>query len=80
MEQEQAAYEHIMREELLATQEGQYVTIHGGELVDADADQMALARRINADYPDRVVHIRFVRRGPNPVLHFRSPRFINRVE
>lgn len=80
MEQEQAAYEHIMREELLATQEGQYVTIHGGELVDADADQMALARRFNADYPDRVVHIRFVRRGPNPVLHFRSPRFINRVE
>lgn len=79
MEQEQAAYER-MRESLLATHEGQYVAIHGGELVDADADLMTLVGRINADYPDQVVHIRLVRRGPEPVLHFRSPRFINRIE
>ena len=76
MEQEQAAYER-MRESLLATHEGQYVAIHGGELVDADTDKMALVRRIVAAYSDRVVHIRLVSREPEPDLHFRSPRFLD---
>lgn len=74
MEQEQAAYERL-RPSLLETHDGQYVAIHGGELVDADVDQMALARRIIATYPGRVVHIRLVGREPEPDLHFRSPRF-----
>lgn len=76
MEQEQAAYERL-RESLLATHEGQYVAIFGGELVDADVDQMALARRIIANYSDQVVHIRLVRREPEPDLHIRSPRFLD---
>jgi predicted transcriptional regulator len=76
MEREQEAYERL-RESLLATHEGQYVAIHGGELVDADADQMALVRRIKAGYPDRVVHIRQVRRDPEPELIFRSPRIVD---
>ena len=63
MEQEQAAYARL-RESLLATHEGQYVAIHGGELVDADADEIALLRRIDARFPDEVVHLRRVTREP----------------
>jgi len=76
MEQEQAAYE-CLHESLLATHEGQYVAIHGGQLVDADAEELALARRIIAAYPNDVVHIRKVRREPEPELRIRSPRFID---
>lgn len=73
MEQEQAAYER-MRESLWATHQGQYVAIHGGELVDADADLMTLVQRINARYPAEIVHIRQVTRGPDRELRVRSPR------
>jgi len=76
MEREQAAYERL-REALLATHEGQFVAIHGGELVDADADELALARRIIAAYPGRVVHIRQVRRAPEADLLMRSPRLLD---
>ena len=76
MEQEQAAYERL-RESLLATHEGQYVAIHGGALVDADADELALARRIIAAYPGQVVHVRQVLRAPEPELRMRSPRLLD---
>lgn len=76
MEQEQAAYEQL-RPFLVERHEGQYVAIHGGKLVDADIDQLALARRILANYPGQVVHIRLVRREPEPDLKFRSPRFLD---
>lgn len=75
MEREEAAYERL-RESLLATHEGQYVAIHGGELVDADADQMALMRRINDRYPDAVVHLRRVTREPDREIRVHSPRLI----
>jgi hypothetical protein len=76
LEREQAAYERL-HESLLTTHEGQFVAIHSGELVDVDPDQMVLVRRIMAVYPDQVVHIRQVRRDPEPELHFRSPRIID---
>lgn len=78
MEQEQAAYERL-RESLLETQEGQYVAIHGGQLVDADTDMMALVKRINTRYPHEVVHIRQVTRGPDRELRIYSPR-LERLE
>lgn len=76
MEREQEAYERL-HGSLLETHEGQYVAIHGGQLVDADADEVALARRIIAAYANEVVHIRKVRREPEPELRIRSPRFID---
>lgn len=78
MEQEQAAYARL-RESLLATHEGQYVAIHGGELVDADADEMALVRRIDARFPNKVVHMRQVTREPDRVLSVYSPRLVRPV-
>lgn len=76
MEQEQAAYARL-RDSLLETHEGQYVAIHGGQLVDADADEIALLRRINARYPDDIVHIRRVTRGPDRELRIYSPRLVD---
>ena len=43
MEEEQAAYEHL-HESLLASHEGQYVATHDGEVEDADADELTLAK------------------------------------
>lgn len=76
MMREQAAYERL-RESLLATHEGQYVAIHGGELVDADPDEMALVRRINKRYPDAVVHLRRVTREPDREIRVYSPRLVD---
>lgn len=73
MEEEQAAYERL-REPVLETHKGQHVAIHGGELVDADVDLMALVQRINSRYPTEVVHIRQVTREPERELRIRSPR------
>ena len=78
MEQEQAAYAR-MRDSLLATHEGQYVAIYGGELVDADADEDALLRRIDARFPNEVVHLRRVTRQPDRELRIYSPRLIRAV-
>ena len=75
MVQEQAAYARL-RESLLETHEGQYVAIHGGELVDADADQVALLRRIDARFPNDVVHLRQVTREPDRELRVYSPRLV----
>jgi len=75
MDEEQAAYARL-RESLLMTHEGQYVAIHGGELVDADVDQAALLRRIDARFPNDVVHLRRVTREPDRELRIYSPRLI----
>lgn len=75
MEQEQAAYARL-RDSLLATHEGQYVAIHGGELVDSDPDQTALLRRIDARFPNEVVHLRRVTREPDRELRIYSPRLV----
>ncbi len=78
MAKEQEAYAR-MRESLLATHEGLYVAIHGGELVDADANEMALLRRIDARFPNKVVHMRQVTREPDRVLSVYSPRLVRPV-
>ena len=75
MEEEQAAYARL-RESLLMTHEGQYVAIHGGELVDADVDQTALLRRIDARFPNDVVHLRRVTRELDRELRVYSPRLV----
>jgi predicted transcriptional regulator len=78
MQQEQAAYARL-HDSLLATHEGQYVAIHDGELVDFDADEMALLRRIDARYPDEVVHLRRVTGEPEREIRIYSPRLIRQT-
>ncbi|NKQ36400.1 MAG: hypothetical protein HF973_12380 [Chloroflexi bacterium] len=54
---------------------GKYVAIYQGAVVDDDHDPVALLKRINQKYPDKVVLRRKVEKDPDPVLYFRSPRF-----
>ena len=54
---------------------GKYVAIYQGQLIDHDSDPVALLKRINQKYPDKVILRRKVEKDPDPVLHFRSPRF-----
>jgi hypothetical protein len=76
MLEEQAAYER-QRDAILAQYDGQYVAVYGGEVIDHDADEMALVRRIQARYPHEIVHLRLATRKPQPELRVRSPRFID---
>lgn len=54
---------------------GQFVAIYKGKLVDHDADKEALFLRIKEKFPNQTVLQRQVLENPDPVLHFRSPRF-----
>jgi hypothetical protein len=56
---------------------GQYAAIFQGQVIDVDPDPVALLNRIKQQYPDQVVLRRKVETQPEPVMHFRSPRFIH---
>jgi len=75
MEQEEAAYRNL-HSQLFAEHENAFVAIFRGELIDVDADEIALLRRIKAQYPHETVLIKQVQPLPEKVLHFRSPRFV----
>lgn len=68
MAREIEAYE-AMHDELKAHHLGDYVAIHGGQLVDWDADPVELHRRIMATHPDQVVLSRKVTVQPTRVLN-----------
>ena len=53
---------------------GEYVAIHGGQVVDHDADPVALLGRVRRDYPGQTVLRRKVEDSPDVTLRFRSPR------
>ena len=76
MAEEEIAYQ-TMREDLLAKHAGEYVAIYRGQLIDHDQDEIALLRRLDAKYPNEVVLMRQVTAESEPILHFRSPRFVN---
>ena len=73
MARERAAYE-AMHVDLLAAYAGKYVAVHGGQLVDHDADETALLRRIVSRFPGEVVLLKRVVPLPEPELRIRSPR------
>ena len=78
MLEEQEAYERL-RETILAQYEGEYVAIHGGQVVDHDREEMALVKRIQMNYPtDVVVHIRLASRKPDTELHMRCLLYTSR--
>ena len=72
---EEAAY-RAMHSELFEKYAGQYVAVYKGELVDFDADESDLYRRIDKRYPYDVVLMKKVEKSSEKVYHFRSPRFI----
>lgn len=73
MTREIAAYQN-MHGELFAAHRGKFVAVFGGQLVDHDADETALLRRIDTRYPDEVVLLRRVGPLPERELRVRSPR------
>lgn len=75
---EEAAY-RAMHSELVKKYAGQYVAVYKGELVDFDADESDLYRRIDQRYPDDVVLMKKVEKSPEKVYYSRSPRFIREV-
>lgn len=75
MAREEAAYQ-TMHAELMARYAGEYVAIYQGQLIDHDPSELALLRRLDAQYPHEVVLMKQVRPLPEPELRFRSPRLI----
>jgi hypothetical protein len=54
----------------------QYVAVYQGQLVDHDADALALSRRVHMRWPKEFVLIRKVEAKPDRELRIRSPRFV----
>jgi hypothetical protein len=67
------AYKRI-HQELLQTMPGDFVAVHQGQVVDHDADQLALLSRIEATYGGQPVLIRQVRPELEHVITVYSPR------
>ncbi len=63
-----------MLPELLATHRGQYVAIHEGRVVDADADDIALIRRVHQRIGYVPIHVGLVTDQPPLVRipHYRE--------
>ncbi len=77
MLQEVAAYKS-MHASLVKTHLGQFVAIYKGQLIDHDSDKNALFFRVKEKFPTQVVLQRQVMEDPDPILHFRSPRFVQK--
>lgn len=73
MAQEIEAF-HRLHSSLLATIAGEYVAIYRGEVVDHDADQLALFQRVEARFGGLPVLIRQVRPEIEQTIMVRSPR------
>jgi hypothetical protein len=59
LRREAAALERTLPE-LLATHAGEYVAVHAGRVIDHDADEFALARRVEREHRSNSVLIRKV--------------------
>jgi len=77
MEREIAAYE-AQHQALIDKHLGQYVAIHGGDVIDYDDDRSRLRARINANYPNVIVLVRKVESELPGPIHVRSPE-MNRI-
>jgi len=63
-----------MHETLKEQYFGQFVAVHNGQVVDADADFEAVFLRVQTRFGRIPVLIRRVSEEPTTELHFRSPR------
>ena len=76
MKREIAAYE-ATHAAFVDEYRGQYVAIFQGQLVDHDADPVALHHRVTETYPGETVLCRQVQREASPMIIMRSPRLEN---
>lgn len=70
LDREIETYERL-HPELKRKLPGRWVAIHGGELVDQDAERAELYRRIRARYGRTAVLIRQVQEEPTPEIRWR---------
>ncbi|MCB8945947.1 MAG: hypothetical protein H6658_19550 [Ardenticatenaceae bacterium] len=75
VEKEINAY-HQLHPTLKKNYLGQHVAILDGELIDHDADGVALSQRVYEKFPDKFILIREVETESDRILHFRSPRLL----
>lgn len=73
LEPERKAFQRLLPD-LLKTHRGQFVAVHGGQVVDADADESALASRVIARGYDPV-YIQEVREEPR-IYELPSPETV----
>jgi post-segregation antitoxin (ccd killing protein) len=73
MDQEAEAFRRL-HPDMLATIPGQYAAVYRGQLVDHDADQLALYQRIEARFQGLPVLIRQVRPEVEQTIMVHSPR------
>ena len=76
MQQEVANFE-ASHAELWQQYPRQYVAVHQGQVIDNDADELALVERIEASCANDVVLIRQVLPQLPEPLRYRSPRFVS---
>lgn len=76
MQQEVAAFE-ASHADLRQEYANQFVAFRQGIVIDHDTDELALVKRIEAQYPDEVILIRQVLPQLPEPLRFRSPRFVS---
>jgi hypothetical protein len=62
-EKERAAF-HRLKPQLLQTHKGLYVVIHGGQVVDTDADNLALAQRAMSKLKGKPFYLQLVSEEP----------------
>lgn len=77
IQQEKQAYLH-MHKQLWRQYPHHYVAIKGRQLVDHDADKLALYTRIEQRYPNQFVLMRRVEAAPECTYIFHSLRFLKR--
>lgn len=73
MQREEAAFRRL-HPMLYKQYVGKYVAIYREKLIDSDADQVALYRRVRQQHPGEFVWVAPVHKTADEVLVFRSPR------
>lgn len=64
---------HAQRTRLLEQYAGHYIAMHEGQVIDSDADELALYLRIRERFPMVGILIKQVTSDPEPVWAMRSP-------
>lgn len=70
---EQRAYEH-QHLELLERYRGRYIAMRQGQVIDDDADKIALSRRVRKEYGNESILIKLVQSDPMETYRIRSPK------
>jgi hypothetical protein len=65
-EQEYRAFRQMLPR-LLVTHRGQYVAIHGGQVVDSGNDKLGVALRVLAKVGNVPIHVGLVTEEPEPI-------------